>query len=197
MRKAVSVYNSLRQTKVSPDLFVLVDLCGHAKAAGILGDYLVPSAMLNATVSGLVSRTVLNGMIGPTDFHGCLHYQQFAGHDMSLWFVNQIHDMCLSVRDLTPFIRDRDNQGARARLKRLVARIADEYDVESEKFIKPGICEASRALLRRSPRCLLVRDAGSDDVEHLLFLAEERRAKVVQVPDLSVSAVAIIQGLGK
>ncbi len=38
---------------------------------GTREDFLIPSACLNSTVSGLVSRTVLNDdLIGPADFHG-------------------------------------------------------------------------------------------------------------------------------
>jgi hypothetical protein len=40
-------------------------------------DYLIPSSILNATLSGLISRSVLNAdYIYAQDFHGCVFYQQ-------------------------------------------------------------------------------------------------------------------------
>ena len=47
---------------------------------GTREDYLIPSACLNSTVSGLVSRTVFNtDHIGPDDFHGAKFYAELGG----------------------------------------------------------------------------------------------------------------------
>ncbi len=59
----------------SDDLAVLADPGRCVRTFGTREDYLVPSACLNSTVSGLVSRTVLNDrLIAPGQFHGAKFY---------------------------------------------------------------------------------------------------------------------------
>ena len=54
-------------------------------------DYLIPSGILNAIVSGLVSRSILNdALVGPGDFHACVHHRHLAPHDLSRAFVDAI-----------------------------------------------------------------------------------------------------------
>ena len=62
-----------------PELAVLADPGRCARTFGTRDDYLIPSACLNSTVSGLVSRTVLNDrLIGPGQFHGAKFYARAA-----------------------------------------------------------------------------------------------------------------------
>ena len=64
--------------------------------------------------------------------------------------------------------------------------------------IKPGIAEATRALLRRVPERLLVRDSHDADVAHLLHLAASHEVPVEPLGDRShYRAVAIIRSLGQ
>ncbi|MET0580907.1 MAG: cysteine protease StiP domain-containing protein, partial [Pseudoxanthomonas sp.] len=79
--RSLEAFNASRRRAIPAQLFVLCDLAGQAFAAGSSDDYLIPSAVLNSTVSGLVSRSILNGHIGPTDFHGCLLYPEWQAQD--------------------------------------------------------------------------------------------------------------------
>ncbi|MEG2032127.1 MAG: tellurite-like stress resistance cysteine protease StiP, partial [Janthinobacterium sp.] len=81
LRQTVHDFNAAHGTATDGGLFVLSDLAGTAACAASASDYLIPSSILNATVSGLVSRSVLNDAIGPGDFHGCVYYAQFEPHD--------------------------------------------------------------------------------------------------------------------
>ncbi|MBJ8193981.1 hypothetical protein JDS79_45615, partial [Bacillus cereus] len=57
--------------RLNDDLAVLADPGRCSETFGTREDYLIPSACLNSTVSGLMSRTVLrDDLIGPDDFHG-------------------------------------------------------------------------------------------------------------------------------
>ena len=59
-------------------------------------DFLIPSACLNATVSGLISRTVLNDTyIGPNDFHGFKYYKELEQEDLSNFFVDEVTELFL------------------------------------------------------------------------------------------------------
>ena len=76
---------------IPAELYVLTDLSGWATVAASSEDYLIPSCILNATISGLVSRSVYDKhTASPTDFHGCLYYEQFAQHDLSNYFIDAI-----------------------------------------------------------------------------------------------------------
>ena len=64
----------------SDDLAVLADPGHCVRTFGTRDDFLIASACLNSTVSGLVSRTVLNPkFLGPGDFHGAKFYRELAG----------------------------------------------------------------------------------------------------------------------
>jgi hypothetical protein len=60
------------------------------------------------------------------------------------------------------------------------------------------VAEATRALLRRVPDRLLVRDSDDPDVAHLLHLAAERGVRVDPLPRGNhYRAVAVIRTLGQ
>ncbi len=80
---------------LAPRLVVLADPCGRAWLAASGDDWLIPSGILGATVSGLVSRTVLNAdVVGPGDFHACVAYGHLRPHDRSRAFVDAIWPTC-------------------------------------------------------------------------------------------------------
>ena len=58
-----------------------------------------------------------------------------------------------------------------------------------------GLGEATRALLRRVPRLLILRDPASIEVRHLVQLATERGVPIEIDPSLALHAVAIIRSL--
>ena len=67
---------------------------------GTRDDFLIPSACLNSTVSGLVSRTVLNDdLIGPTDYHGAKFYAEHASRDVSAIFLDTVSARFEAVRN--------------------------------------------------------------------------------------------------
>jgi hypothetical protein len=81
------------QRGFSSSLAVLADAGECVDLFGTRADYLIPSACLNSTVSGLVSRTVLNtAYLRPGDFHGAKFYRQFADVDVSRFLLDRISD---------------------------------------------------------------------------------------------------------
>lgn len=197
LRRSLACYNTDRRTRLAPELFVLCDLCGLAHASGSTDDYLIPSALLNATVSGLVSRTILTAGIAPGQFHGCLFYPDWQAHDLSRWFIDRIlselalHQTAWLAEPL-PTI---DHPALRQRSARLIETLSQRHDVSHPHFIKPGLGEATRALLRRAPRLLLLRDPDAPEVRHLLHLAQQRGVTVQADATLGLHAVALIRRL--
>ena len=67
------------------------------------------------------------------------------------------------------------------------------YGVADVNLVKPGIGEATRVLLRRVPRLLVLREADAPDVAHLAALAEEKQVPVEIDPSLPYHAVSLIR----
>jgi hypothetical protein len=195
LRAAVAAFNATHQVAIDGGLYVLSDLAGTATVAASCDDYLIPSSILNATVSGLVSRSVLNDAIGPDDFHGCVYYAQFAAHDQSRAFADGLVQDAIALADRQgiPQAMAIDARAAQAASKLYMAQAQARYDIGDINLIKPGIGEATRVLLRRVPERLIVRDASLPDVAHLLLLAEEKAIPVTMAPDLPYQAVALIR----
>ncbi|MGQ0621723.1 MAG: cysteine protease StiP family protein [Panacagrimonas sp.] len=193
--RSLASFNAERAAPVPGGLFVLCDLSGHAQACGSNEDYLIPSAILNATVSGLVSRSILNDRIGPDDFHGCLHFPELATSDRSRWFVERIRAAVAQQADALARESLAETPAAQNRVEPLIARLMQRYAVTDRNYLKPGIGEATRSLLRRVPRLLILRDARLPELRHLVLLARERQVPVEVVPSLPLKAVALIRKL--
>jgi hypothetical protein len=199
LRRSVARFNAATGARLDPGLFAVADLCGVAAFAATDEDYLIPSSVLGATISGLVSRSILNdSVIGPGDFHGCLYYEEFAAHDLSRWFVDDLFaeierraaDTIESV-GVTPGRRER----LRVTSETFLADIGHRHRVRDPNHVKPGIGEATRVLLRRVPDRLLLRDPDAPEVAHLRLLAREKTVPVVVEPSLPYSAAALIKEL--
>jgi hypothetical protein len=190
---SVSAFNAAQGTNIDSGLYVLSDLAGAASCAASGEDYLIPSSILNATVSGLVSRTVLDERIGPNDFHGCVYYGEYAPHDQSQRFADALVALALARGAVLPAAEPVDAQEAAGRSRAYLAGAMAGYGVDDVNLIKPGIGEATRVLLRRVPRLLVLRRAGAADVAHLQVLAEEKQVPVEIDPALPYHAVALIR----
>jgi hypothetical protein len=196
LSRALSTYRTTGGVALADELFVVSDLCGAATAAGSSDDYLIPSAILNSTVSGLISRSILNEQIGPLDFHGCVFHTQYLGSDRSNRFIESIlQHWRRSQPAISPATASFDSAQLQQRNQQLLERIQIIFDIRDRNYIKPGVGEATRALLRRAPRCLILRDLSAPEVEHLRLLARERSVPVLIDPELPLLAVAIIRKL--
>lgn len=195
LQSALQAFKQQSGVQLCPDLCVVADLSGTAGLAATAEDYLIPSSVLNGTISGLISRSVLNrDYIGPQDFHGCLYLDHLAAEDLSRWFADEVESVALVLPDPPPcptLARERLQGTSQAFLAEMTRR----FGVQNPHYIKPGIGEATRVLLRRVPDRLLVRDRDWSDVQHLLVLAAEKNVPVQCEPTLPYHAVALIQQL--
>ncbi|THC44136.1 cysteine protease StiP domain-containing protein [Massilia sp. Mn16-1_5] len=187
---SIARFNASHGVEIDPGLHVLSDLAGAAAVAASCEDYLIPSSILNATVSGLVSRSVLNEAIGPEDFHGCVLYEDFASEDRSRSFVDMLDALAPAHIETGEPV---DARAAARRSRAFLATARHRYGINDVNLIKPGIGEATRVLLRRMPRLLLLRDALDPAVAHLRLLAEEKKVPVAIDPALPYQAVSLIR----
>ncbi|HMU66725.1 MAG TPA: tellurite-like stress resistance cysteine protease StiP, partial [Cellvibrionaceae bacterium] len=82
LAKSVAAFNAAHGTAIDTGLYSLVDLAGVSLGAASTADYLLPSSILNATVSGLLSRSLLRADLAPDAWHGCVYYEQLKGADV-------------------------------------------------------------------------------------------------------------------
>lgn len=189
---SVAAVNSELGADFDPTLAVLADPAGCTPLHATSQDALIPSACLNSTVSGLVSRTVHNvDLIGDNDFHGAKFYQHLAADDVSGAFVDTVASYFPDFDDHPPApeaVGAVDWRGWAT-----VESLAKTYGVSSVHRIKPGLGETTRVLLRRVPGKILVESRTDPAVAHLLFLAAEKNVPVDEVPGLPYAAIGLIQ----
>ncbi|MFB6816577.1 phosphoribosyltransferase [Streptomyces sp. NPDC056347] len=179
-----------------PEIAVLADPGGCVRTYGTREDFLIPSACLNSTVSGLISRTVLRAdLVGPEDFHGAKFYRELADADVSGLFLDTVaahfdavaDAVDAEVKDLLAADRAPTWEGWAA-----VERISEEYGIHDVNLVKPGVGETTRVLLRRVPWKILTRRGAGADLEHIRMLADQRGVPVEEVDDLPYSCVGLI-----
>ncbi|MCJ8283957.1 cysteine protease StiP family protein [Halomonas sp.] len=204
LRASLARYNAERKaagkSPVPVRLAVISDIGGTADYSATFDDYAIPSGVLNATVSGLVSRSVVNDQVPAGAFHGCVIHDDLAEHDRSHAFLDQVSthftglDSSLSRATATA-TATAERARQRQSMLTMLDTLARDYQVSDINHIKPGIAEATRVMLRRVPALLLVRDKRHPDVEHLLLLAGEKAVAVVERPDMPFHACSIIKTL--
>lgn len=177
--------------EVDPLVAVLSDPACVAGICGTHTDFMIPSACLNATVSGLISRTFCrDDLIGAADFHGAMCYEEFAAHDVTYEFMEAVEQ---HFGEAYAFPEEQpDTAGAAEE----VSRIQKEFGIRTINFVKPSIGEATRVLLRRIPWKILV--SSLDDNEylgHIYQLAEEKGIALEQYPLQHYRACGLIRDL--
>lgn len=174
---------------VSAEIAVLSDPANVTGLCGTHEDILIPSACLNSTVSGLISRTFLRGdIIGEADFHGAVYYGELKGQDLSYGFLNAIE--AEFVMENPP-----ENTADAASGLEEAKAVARQFGIEDINLVKPGIGETTRVLLRRVPWKILIGAQSKDDpaISHIIKLAEEKAVPVRYYPLTHYKACGIIR----
>lgn len=168
----------------------LTELCGTHE------DFLIPSACLNATVSGLISRTFKrDDIILKGDFHGAVYYGELENEDKSNEFLNEVskHFREIDIKNL-----NKDMSLRKDGLVGLdeVKKIAEDFNIIDTNKIKPGVGETTRVLLRRVPYKVLVKDKNDKkDFEHIFRLCQEKNVEIVEYPLKMYKVCGIIKDI--
>lgn len=179
-----------------PRLVVLADPCGSAWLAASSEDWVIPSGILGATVSGLVSRSIWPADAG---LHGCVVYDHLHPHDLTRAFIERIeahrHDLG-ALHVATPWTPSQ-RSALKASALQVVDRLAERFGISNLNRIKPGIAEATRAVMRRVPDHVLVRNTADSDVQLLMHLTRKAGIRVEAAGDAlgPYRAVTIIRSL--
>lgn len=196
LHDAVGAANADFGTGFPDELAVLADTGSCTELFGTRDDFLIPSACLNSTVSGLVSRTVLNpDLIAPHAYHGAKFYADLRSEDVSMRFIRAVEQRFEEVAaEVTAALPAHLASDRRPRWSgwREVTAIGERYGLGNEHLIKPGVGETTRVLLRRVPWRILVRSLDDPELAHVRLLADRRGVELVEVPDLGYRCVGLV-----
>lgn len=175
---------------VSNKLAVLADPAGITEICGTHEDILIASSCLNSTISGLISRTFLrDDIIKPEDFHGAVFYEEWKAEDMTYDFIDTI-EKCFDYADWDGTEYKMEKSGSEQ-----VQEIREHYQISDLNFIKPGIGETTRVLLRRVPWKVLIHKDYREDpaLLHIYRLAAEKQVEIDYYPLSNYKACGIIK----
>lgn len=173
---------------VLPRLVALADPAGRAWLSASNDDWLIPSGILGSTVSGLISRSVLRkNWRASNEFHACAQLDYLAEHDKSRQFVDTVHTHvleALATNGIDGLCDSQSNNDPQAhgnaacadtaqQASSVIAGIAEEFSIDNINRIKPGIAEATRAVLRRLPERIIVSSRHERDLAALVHLAQQ------------------------
>ena len=163
-----------------PRLVVLADPCGCSWLAASDDDWLIPFGIMGAPVSGLISRSVWSS----EGLHGCMVCEHLSEFECSRMLVDTVAHFRkkLTPSSLAPLSWNTESARILWQTSRdVIAFLADEFKVDSVNRIKPGIAEATRAVLRRVPDHVFVRSIDDPDVALLVGLAREKGIVVTEM----------------
>ena len=172
-------------------LLTLADPAGVAWLAASEEDWLIPSGLLNSTVSGLISRSLYTSP--QSGLHRSVFYDNLVQVDHSLAFIDHIDTARRALS--TPLQYLQTFKQPRYQTAALIDTLAAEYDISNRNRIKPTIAEATRAILRRDPERILLATADHPDTVLLRHLCSERDIKIDVVGNkiLPYQAITLIQ----
>ncbi|MGE7796610.1 cysteine protease StiP family protein [Lysinibacillus fusiformis] len=190
-------FNGHYQVQLNADLAVLADPGHCATIYGTREDFLIPSACLNSTVSGLVSRTVLNlQFMDEHDFHGAKYYKELEDIDVSNLYIDRIVACFKQVQsEIISQLQDEATSLITWAGMKSVQKIQLDFDMDNINLIKPGVGETTRVLLRRIPWKILINPQYMDELEHILLLAHEKNVIIEEYSHMSYACCGLIKEL--
>lgn len=166
---------ALKNYHCNKQLAVIADPAGVADLYGTTEDLMIPSACLNSTVSGLLSRTFLRkDIIGEKDFHGAVYYGKMETCDRSYEFIKRVEG-CFDYSASAATFEKRKSSGMDD-----VKRLQQMFGIEDINLIKPGIGESTRVLLRRVPDMVIINEADKNrkDLQPIYRLCKEKQVLI-------------------
>lgn len=182
--RALAGRSSLTKT-ASPMLAVISDPAGVADLSGSYQDLLIPHALLSGTISGLLSRSFLPQEAGA--MHCAEVLEHLREHDQTSSYLDHMEALAKGRP------RRRRNQEDRPKEPwNTVVALAREQMIDDPHLVKPGVGEATRAMTRRMPRRLILKDASDPQVKHLIVMATQRKVQMQQWSQLPYRAAVLI-----
>lgn len=167
-------------------LVTLADLCGYAWLTASSDDWLIPSGVLGSVVSGLISRSILIDDVDPeyakancfdvSNWHSCIKYEYLQEHDLTQSFIDVIDSerKSLGSRSIDKAVwTSAERLSTRKKSIATINALAEQHKITNLNRIKPGIAEATRAVLRRVPDLILLNQENDPDCRLIEILSND------------------------
>ncbi len=193
LEKSIEIFNRENNKNIDNSLAVIADPAKLSKFYGTREDIAIPTSILNSTVSGLVSRTILSDKyIKDNEFHGAKMIDYLKEYDYSQLYIDRISKLFRrNIKDLDFKKQDREYT------KDVTTKIKEIYNIDDINLIKLSVGEASRVLIRRKAKMLLLKDISDQSVRQLVNIAREKKLEIKEYKDSDYKAIAIIEGKDK
>lgn len=180
------IFHQSKTHELTIPLVTLADPAGVAWLCASEEDWLIPSGLLNSTVSGLISRSLFRehrfseNSFSENSLHRCVYYDELESVDESLNLINTVMAEALGLLKDNHFspnpamIKAKPNY----RTQDLIQKLAQIYHISNLNRIKPTIAEATRAVLRRDPDSVLLQTDTHPDTVLLRHLCEQKNIKI-------------------
>lgn len=170
---------------------VLSDIAGVADIAATRSDYIIPSCLINSTISGLISRTLINS--SPTKFHRAKFYEKFRTKDLSLTYVDKIQKYItqneIYKHPNSIFLFD---ETYKLNYQNFITKIFEKYNVSNKNYIKPGLGETTRMLIRRNPDFIIINEKYLNLLDHILLLCKLKNVKTLINNHMPIPCLGVI-----
>lgn len=167
-------------------LVTLADLSGYAWLTASSDDWLIPSGVLGSVVSGLISRSILiddidkkiaqENCFDVSNWHSCIKYECLNEHDLSQSFIEIIDSerKALGSRNIDKAVwTSEERLSTRKKAIATINDLATKHQITNLNRIKPGIAEATRAVLRRVPDLILLEQPNDPDCRLIEMLSKD------------------------
>ncbi|MDE5936734.1 MAG: hypothetical protein K2G83_04955, partial [Ruminococcus sp.] len=131
-------------------------------------------------------------IIGKNDFHGAAFYSELLNKDVTYEFINRIEQEFDTEKNYSL------NYNTEPEYSGLTESedIRKVFDIKSINFVKPGIGETTRVLLRRIPWKILVHSLNDENnLGHIYQLAKEKNVSVEEYPLIHYKSCGLIKDL--
>ena len=206
LRQDLQTHHAWVNLPINADMWTLSDPLRLGGWTATSEDLLFPHALLNAPVSGLISRT-LSPLADQEEmsYHRVALLEDDLGHeDRSRYFVDEVSALFPRLCSMSSALSSRpsltkespsvrDAEAGVAKLTSLLMRLRVELGCEHpEARIKLGVGEVCRALLRRSTTRLFVKSLDDPDLLPVLDLAQRRGVNAEVYPTDPFLSIALI-----
>lgn len=184
---------------INSELGVISDPVNITELCGTHKDLIIPSACLNSTVSGLISRTILNERVESLgSFHGAVYMGHLKEYDVSNDFIDRVtRDIEIQIENNIELNTTKIEKSSLISTSQILANIMRDYNIQDINLIKPGVCETTRVLLRRIPwKILINKNYILKDIPHIHKLCKEKGIKVEEYELGNYISCGLIEDLG-
>jgi hypothetical protein len=188
----LSKYMAISFQDIKYKFVSISDIAGVSDICSSREDYVIPSCMLNATISGLISRTLIN-----TDlklFHSVKYFIEKEKNDYSLWYINELENEIMKIyENFNPKSIIAKTKEYRTLYLKSLSDLFHDFNLNNTFTIKPGIGETIRCLIRRTPEIVLIKNSEDLQIKPIIYLCEKKKIKYRIVKNMELKCVGIIK----